>query len=114
MLQIENLRKSKFYLDAEPDVIHEGYTTGDTWNGFACPYFETDVAKDVAEQYIRIHEEDGSGRTAEYDPEREVFRFYEPVYDEWDEVEPVEVDGLKLYPIGAYSWSWHESKSNSD
>jgi hypothetical protein len=104
----EQLQESKFYLDAEPDVIHEGYTKGDTWNGFSCPYFETDVAKDVAEQYVRIHEDDGSGRTAEYDPEREVFRFYEPVYDEWDEVKPVEVDGLKLYPIGAYSWSWSE------
>lgn len=37
------LRKAKFEL--EEAGIYEGYTYGDLWNGWDCPYFTEEVAK---------------------------------------------------------------------
>lgn len=110
----EDLRQSKFYLEVEPDVVYQGFTTGERWNGFACPYFELNMAKEIAVQFARIHEDDAHSWDAEYDPEEDIFRFYDPAYSEPEEFGPVEVGGgEKLYPIGAFSWTWRE-KATAD
>lgn len=38
--------KSKFQIDDGP--IYEGYTNGNHWNGWACPYFTREVADQIA------------------------------------------------------------------
>jgi len=111
-LSPSDLRESEFYLDADPDTSYQGYTAGQTWNGFACPYFELQVAQEVAQAYVEMHAEGpGRPRKVEYDPENDCFRFYEPAYDDWEEVSALIVGEKKLYPIGAFSWAWHEVNS---
>lgn len=44
------MRKTKFNIDNNEN-IYEGYTYGDTWNGWACPYFTKEVADKMAKDY---------------------------------------------------------------
>lgn len=102
----EELRQARFYLDSEPEVIFRGYTEGDTWNGFACPYLEFSVAQEVARLYEETH---GGNWKAKYISEEDTFRFHDPAYEEPEEFAPVKLSGdERLYAIGAYSWAWHE------
>lgn len=40
--------KSKFQIEEGP--IYEGYTKGNHWNGWACPYFTKEVADQIARE----------------------------------------------------------------
>lgn len=103
MNKVRQFRESYFCSDAA-DVRFHGYTNGDTWNGFACPYFEYDEA-------VRVLEALGNKWT--YDGQLKVFLVfneadppdYEP--EEFYAVE-IEIDDKKIevYGIGAYSWAW--------
>lgn len=109
---MENLRRTKFHFDSHPNTAFSGYTKGDTWNGWACPYFEREVAKQVAKRFVEIHENGPEeGYEAEYDPERDAFVFHESVYEEPVVFNSVEIDGKELYPVGAYHWTWVEEES---
>ena len=44
------MRKTKFNIDNNEN-IYEGYTYGDTWNGWACPYFTKEVADQMTKDY---------------------------------------------------------------
>ncbi|MCS3645420.1 hypothetical protein [Salinibacter ruber] len=109
----EELRKAQFYLDIDPEETFEGYTKGDTWNGWACPYFEKDVAEQVAEHYSELHRYEGEEEYwAEYAAEKDVFAFYDTQSEEPQEFGAVQVGGEKLYPIGAYCWTWVQIASD--
>lgn len=43
------MRKAFFYLDCIEGRRFEGYTLGQTWNGWACPYFTEKVGKEIIE-----------------------------------------------------------------
>jgi len=106
----DDFREAEFYLDIDPERTFFGYTKGDTWNGWACPYFEREVAEEVSRAYVEVNESGPEeGYEAEYDPERDAFLFYEPAYDEPLEFEAIEVGDQKLYPIGAYYWTWRQN-----
>lgn len=109
----KELRKAQFYLDIDPEETFEGYTKGDTWNGWACPYFEKDVAEQVAEHYSELHRYEGEEEYwAEYAAEKDVFAFYDTQSEEPQEFGAVQVGGEKLYPIGAYCWTWVQIASD--
>ena len=40
-------RKSRFYLEALDDKTFEGWTSGESWNGWEMPYFELKTAQSV-------------------------------------------------------------------
>jgi hypothetical protein len=40
--------KSKFQIEDGP--IYEGYTNGNHWNGWACPYFTRQIAEQIARE----------------------------------------------------------------
>jgi len=83
--------------------------TPDTWNGWACPYFDR-TAVDAIIQGWRS----GVGWTAEvYRAEWRgvVARFYDPTDDTWEEVSPVDVDGEPRWPVGAERWCWYETET---
>lgn len=40
--------KGKFQIEDGP--IYEGYTNGNHWNGWACPYFTREVADQIARE----------------------------------------------------------------
>lgn len=104
---MDDLKEAVFCFDGHTDTTFPGYTNGDTWNGWACPYFERDIAEQVAEYWMEIHEDNpDEGFESEYDPRRDAFLFHEPVHDEPLIFESTEVEGKRLYAVGAYHWTW--------
>lgn len=105
---MNSLRKATFVIDSIPDVTFEGYTDGDTWNGWACPYFEKSEAERVLEASQANH------YSWSYDSEQDAFIVRSE--DDPEEYEPevfgavkrnVEDNGqVTVYGIGAYSWIW--------
>lgn len=85
---------------------YTGWTTGEVWNGWACPYFEIEVARRVAADYASANAAEGA--TAEFDENTNAFRFLDPVQGEWEVYEGFEEDGRMLYPIGTQYWTWTE------
>ncbi len=105
---MDNLHKATFSIDSIPDTTFDGYTNGDTWNGWACPYFEKSEAERVlqaseANHYIWSYDsnQDAFIVRSNDDPED-----YEP---EIFEAVRRHVEGggeVIVYGIGAYSWIW--------
>ncbi len=97
---------------------YEGYSTGERWNGWACPVFERSVAERIAESYSTQGDRDGfeSNSRAWYDPEADSFW----VSDENDIPEdgPLAFGSLtiivagrpvEVYPFGTRYWTWEEA-----
>lgn len=93
-----------FRIDLSEEVFH-GYSDGDTWNGFACPYFDYNEAVRVLNTL---------GNKWEYNEEQKVFTVFD-LDDDEGESDPVEyemvelfIDGIckEAYGIGAYFWIW--------
>lgn len=100
------IRKTKFALEMLGDKIFAGYTQGEDWNGFACPYFTFEQAQLLVKAYIQ------SGGRAWYEIELDAFCF-EVNTDEGgkivDSYLPEEIERKKVYPIGAFCWRWEEN-----
>lgn len=96
------LEKAVFVLDALDGEEFEGYTQGEEWNGFECPYFPFESAQ----RLMSVLSADG--QTAFYDEKAGRFLYAEEDYeDDPDLYGALEVEGLgKLYPIGALVWTW--------
>lgn len=109
-----NLRSGRFIIDGLPG-IYEGFTRGETWNGFAVPYFPLAEARRIADDYA-AQPADLDGQTeAEYDADRDLVRLYDPSSGEWGEYGPVTLEtgtdggSCVLYPIGSRFWTWEEA-----
>lgn len=96
--------KADFVMDSLPGAVFTGYTDGDEWNGWACPYFE----RAQAEQVLRASE--ANGFRWRYESERDA---YVVDSDRSDTSEvfvgtDIQVNGnsIRVYPVGAYSWIW--------
>lgn len=98
-------RKAVFSLDALAHFFH-GLTSGQNWNGFACPFF-------THEEGMRLvcvnNSTEFSGRLV-FDADKDAFLFFE---HEGDNEEPSVysaslINGVKFYPIGACGWTWNE------
>jgi hypothetical protein len=97
---------TQFCIDGLADTF-EGYTSGEKWNGWECPYF----AKSVAEQILELSR--ANGYSWVYQEKTDAFAVTHP--DDPSDYSP-EVfkaaqistdDGqVTVYPVGAYSWSW--------
>lgn len=61
--------KSKFQIEDGP--IYEGYTKGNHWNGWACPYF----TREVADQIAREVNADAPDCTMCYDKANDAFAY---------------------------------------
>ena len=102
------LRRGQFVIDGLPGT-YTGRTRGDTWNGFAVPYFDLAEARRIADDYAAQPATlDGQTR-AEYDPRHDVIRLFDPSADEWNEIRAVHLGGAALYPVGAHTWAWEEA-----
>jgi hypothetical protein len=111
-LKENTLRESHFHLDAFPEESYRGYTRGQTWNGWACPYFEFEEAQRVVQSQVRRSNdlEDDREYKAEYRQGEDAFCFWDPYYEEWITYESIEIDGKKFYPVGAFEWTWVEEE----
>lgn len=103
--------KTTFVIDSLPSESFEGYSNGDNWNGWACPFFD----RATAERVLQASEQ--NNYTWQYDTEADAFivRSTDDPEDNEPEVfgaTKVQVDETKLtlYGIGAYSWIWEEGQ----
>ncbi len=102
-------RKAQFGMDAI-EGIYEGYTNGDTWNGWACPSFEYSEAERVLNA-SRIN-----GFLWSYDNAKDKFIVWNKTEHpdknapEVFEAKEIDVEGhlIRVYPVGAYAWIWEE------
>jgi hypothetical protein len=110
LLENPSWHQSYFYAEWL-DKKYRGWTTGDRWNGWATPYFEMNEARRyaadslTADMVIPMH----------YDPVKDAFIGINPDYPDDPEVYKgalIDLHGrkLKLYPIGAYVWTWEEER----
>ncbi len=89
-----------FSLDMFSGVIFDGYTRGEDWNGFACPYFTFEQAN----QIVAITNENGI--KAQYIEAEDAFMFV--IEQETEMFYPARDEIIKLYPIGAFCWIWNQ------
>ena len=103
---MEDYTAARFRMDALEGSF-AGYTNGDTWNGWACPYFSRTVAEAV------LGAAEANGYVWTYDETRDVFSVRNQ--EDLQDYEPEEYAGtdivaggetIHVYPIGAYSWIW--------
>jgi len=102
-MQTTTFEKATFILDAFEGEEFEGYTQGETWNGFACPYLTFESAQRLMD-VLTI-----AGQTAFYDEKTDQFLCAEEEEDEEDSDRygALDVEALgRLYPIGARVWTW--------
>lgn len=103
----KQLRKARFALGHDNyDAAHEGYTFGDLWNGWECPYFTREVGEAIA---LEMQGEEA----ITYDAERDAFVL---TYEPWGNGEPCPPEifrakrlpgvDVPVYAIGAWGWCW--------
>lgn len=102
------MRETEFSIDTLGSKVFEGYTQGEEWNGWACPYFTFEQA----EQVVKAHSE--KGLKAWYDPDTDAFSFEIEASNEIDTFKAEEIEGQRLYPIGASCWIWEEQSHEED
>lgn len=107
---LAELRPAQFQIDGL-DGVFDGYTRGETWNGWAVPYFPLAEARRIAGRYASQPATEDGQAAAAFDEARAVVRLYDPVQDEWDEVSPVDIDGHTLYSVGAHLWTWEHART---
>lgn len=96
------MRETKFQIEDGP--IYEGYTKGNHWNGWACPYF----TREVADQIAREVNADAPDCTMCYDKANDAFAYKGYMEEEVVIFKGENIQGKHLYPIGAYSWIWDD------
>ena len=96
------MRAARFAIESLGDEVFEGFTQGETWNGWARPYFTFKQAQRIVEAHR------ARGAKAWYDEAQYAFGF-EISPDEVDAFPGEVVEGQTLYPIGAGCWIWEEA-----
>ncbi|MDI9590835.1 MAG: hypothetical protein QM302_07360 [Acidobacteriota bacterium] len=88
-------------LEDRPECVHRAYLDpDDTWNGWACPYFEKAETERMNDWLPDL--DDG----LDYSADKDAFttRYYDP--DAVETFMGTDIDGMHLYPIGYGSWTW--------
>jgi hypothetical protein len=104
------MKQALFTLDALGTQAFEGYTRGESWNGWSCPYFTFERAQAVVEAW------QGQGWAASFDEAAGLFTFAVGHDMDTGEAEAhesfgsLQIEGRTLYPIGASSWMWEETE----
>jgi hypothetical protein len=94
-----------FFIDGdETNGVYEGFTRGDNWNGWACPYFSKETGLRIARALKGV-----------FDKDKDQFVFTDENYDPPEDKEYFEGFDIKttegkrhVYAIGAFGWIWNE------
>lgn len=101
------MRPTKFKIESLGYETFDGFTKGEDWNGWDCPYFKFDQAQRVLKQHNQLREIIGLTDFAFYDEVADSFVF--PTGEDEPEVFPaIYENGQRYYPIGAFSWIWEK------
>lgn len=102
------MKKSQFSIN-DGKTYHDGFTLGELWNGWACPYFEHEVCRNIMQEINKLSEETQSGERLLYDDKKDVF-IYEVDNEVNDEYRSMCIlynqEVRVVYPLGAYGWVW--------
>lgn len=96
------MEKRSFTIDSLDSKRFEGFTCGEIWNGWACPYFTFEEATKI----VDAQNANGS-YSAYYDEAKDTFVFSFS-NEEKEEYSAENLGGEKLYGIGSGSWIWEE------
>jgi hypothetical protein len=97
------LKEANFRIDFLEGNTFPGFTMGETWNGFAKPYFTFTQAQALAAAWS------STGTKAFYDDQQDAFVFeMSGAPDDMDVYTAEEINGQTLYPIGGGSWIWEQ------
>lgn len=109
MTTTREFQRGKFSIDSLLDTTFEGFTTGETWNGWACPYFGHDEAVAV------LVASENNGYRWFYDPGADTFvvsHIEDPEGFEAQRFEATRInldnEDIVVYGIGAFSWIWEQ------
>lgn len=111
MASIREFKQTNFSNEMLGDIPFEGFTDGETWNGWACPYFTYDIAEGI------LKASESNGYRWNFDTKADAF-FVRHIEDSEDS-SPDQFKGIQvvaadqavvLYAVGAYSWSWEISR----
>lgn len=106
MATTRDFRRARFTFGEAAGEIFEGFTNGEAWNGFACPYFSHEIARAV------LVASEQNGYSWRYDRDKDAFFVRhsddpENYAEEFSAIKAViEGQDTVLYAIGAYSWVW--------
>lgn len=107
MTATRKFSRMRFSIESLENAEFEGFTDGDSWNGWACPYFTNQTAKTI------LKASEINGYSWRYDAAADAFLVSH--IDDPESFEPerfesvnINVDGsnIVVYPVGAYSWIW--------
>lgn len=104
------MKESAFEI-GEIEAIYKGYAEGTHWNGWACPWFTFDVAKEIMNEYNISCD----GDCMIYNSREDMFAIVQANGDiEKYEGKDFIVNGknLHLYPVGNSSWVWDDIAEN--
>lgn len=95
------MEKAKFYIGDGP--IYDGYTNGNHWNGWACPWFTREVADQISREV-----NDGYSSMV-YNKANDCF-IYKGYRNEGSDIfKGKDIRGKHLYPIGTAYWMWDKA-----
>lgn len=103
------MRLANFTNDALGYIHFNGYTKGESWNGWDCPYFNFEQAQQILKEYNEIQTIINSDAIAYYDNLADAFVFPTSSTDEPEIYQAIFENNEKYYPVGAFSWIWEES-----
>lgn len=105
-----NIQKTKFCIEGQPEWKGYHYPAV-KWNGWACPYFTEETARQISDWYNSHPEKNVKCKwigselsiifTNEDNAEPEVYR---PVNIQY------EGKTIEVWPVGSHYWAWIENK----
>jgi hypothetical protein len=95
-------------MDCWEEVVFKGYSTGESWNGWAKPVFELAEAQRIV---ALINEEEPFRGT--YDEKTDIFTIEDHHGEPAEIIKGAEITAggkkIKTYAIGTGSWTWQEA-----
>jgi hypothetical protein len=104
------MRGAKFCYEVLGRSQFDGFTREESYNGFACPYFNNDQAMLIMKAW------EDQGLAARFDLKKDEFVFEvsgAEAPNDFQSFSAIYLDGLKLYPIGVFEWPWEEVTKSS-
>ena len=101
-----SVQLTRFKNDALGFDSFEGYTKGENWNGWDCPYFTFEQAQRVLQTYNQLRSITGEAQ-GYYDAGADAFIF--PAEDEPEIYNAITSENEKYYPVGAFCWIWEKA-----
>ena len=106
------MKLSRFTNNALGFDSFEGFTKGENWNGWDCPYFTFEQTQKILKAYNELRQIIGENSKAYYKSEIDAFVF--PVSEDETEVyEALVENGQKYYPVDSFVWIWEEIEGDS-